>query len=94
MLHPVIALTTLAALVSSGAALIHGVDSSSLVSQSTYATALGEGFTKAVIRGFEEACGSGGLVDPNFVASYHNARAAGYTNIDTYWLCVRHSHAS
>lgn len=66
-------------------ALIHGVDSSSLVSEATFSKALGEGFSKAVIRGFEEACSVGGEVDPNFVASYNNARAAGYTNIDTYW---------
>jgi hypothetical protein len=76
----------LATLVSSSLALIHAVDSSSLVSQGTFATAKSEGFTKAIIRGFEEACGSGGLVDPNFVASYNNARAAGITNIDTYWF--------
>lgn len=67
-------------------ALIHGVDSSQLVSEATYKTAFGEGFTRAVIRGFEEACSVGGQVDPNFLASYKNARAAGYTKIDTYWF--------
>ena len=64
--------------------LIHAVDSSQLVSEATYAKARSEGFTKAVIRGYEEACGAGGEVDPNFVSSYNNARAAGYTDIDTY----------
>ncbi|KZP08576.1 glycoside hydrolase family 25 protein [Athelia psychrophila] len=29
---------------------------------------------------------AGGQVDPNFVGSYNNARAAGYTNIDAYWF--------
>ncbi|KAF5311107.1 hypothetical protein D9619_007635 [Psilocybe cf. subviscida] len=67
-------------------ALIHGVDSSTLVSTATYKKAKAEGFTKAVIRGYEEACGDGGRVDPNFVQTYKNARAAGYTNIDTYWF--------
>lgn len=67
-------------------ALISGVDSSQLVTEATYAKARSEGFTKAIIRGYEEACGVGGEVDPNFVASYNNARAAGYTDIDTYFF--------
>jgi hypothetical protein len=66
-------------------ALIHGVDSSALVPTSTFIRARGQGFVKAVIRGYQEACGSGGRVDPNFLPSYRNAVAAGYTNIDTYW---------
>ena len=77
-------LLLLPALITSSYA-IYGVDSSSLVPESDYATALSEGFTKAVIRGYEEACSVGGEVDPNFVGSYNNARAAGFTNIDTYW---------
>ncbi|KAF7969320.1 hypothetical protein HWV62_27697, partial [Athelia sp. TMB] len=56
----------LAAFTASASATILGVDSSSLVPEGTYSTAKGEGFTKAVIRGFEEACGVGGQVDPNF----------------------------
>lgn len=80
------ALITLAAFASSSLALVSGVDSSTLVSEATYAKAKGEGFTKAIIRGFEEACGEGGQVDPNFLGSYKNARAAGITNIDTYWF--------
>ncbi|KAF8965784.1 glycoside hydrolase superfamily [Flammula alnicola] len=76
----------LPALVASSYGLVYGVDSSSLVPEATYAKALGEGFTKAIIRGYEEACGVGGEVDPNFVSSYNNARAAGYTNIDMYWF--------
>lgn len=67
-----------------GLAPIHAVDSSQLVSEATYKKAYGEGFTKADIRGFEEACESDGLVHPNFYGSYKNARAAGYTNIDTH----------
>ena len=81
-----LALITLAAFASSSLALVLGVDSSTLVSEATYAKAKGEGFTKAIIRGFEEACGEGGQVDPNFLGSYKNARAAGITNIDTYWF--------
>ena len=79
-------LLVVSAFASSAFALIHGVDSATLVSTATYAKARSEGFTKAVIRGYEEACGVGGEVDPNFVPSYHNARAAGFTNIDTYWF--------
>jgi hypothetical protein len=71
---------------SSALALVHGMDSSTLVSVATYSKALGEGFVKAIPRGYEEACSVGGRVDPNFVASYHNARAAGFTRIDTYWF--------
>ncbi|KAJ8071435.1 hypothetical protein OCU04_001756 [Sclerotinia nivalis] len=36
------------------------------------------------IRGYQQACGSGGQVDSNFVASYKNAKAAGFTRIDSY----------
>ncbi|KIM76492.1 glycoside hydrolase family 25 protein [Piloderma croceum F 1598] len=72
--------------VTSSLALVHGVDSSTLVSEATYAKTKGEGFTKAIIRAYEEACGVGGQVDPNFVSSYKNARAAGITNIDAYWF--------
>ena len=79
---------------SSTLALIYGVDSSTLVSEATYAKAKSEGFTKAIIRGYEEACGVGGQVDPNFVPSYNNARAAGITNIDTYWFpCTGSTHS-
>jgi len=77
-------LLLLPALIVSAYGLISAVDSSVLVSEAIYKKALGEGFTKAVIRGYEEACGAGGQVDPNFVSSYNNARAAGYTDIDTY----------
>ena len=87
-------LLVVSAFASSALALVHGVDSSTLVSEATYAKALGEGFTKAIIRGYEEACGVGGEVDPNFVPSYNNARAAGYTSIDTYWFpCTGTTHS-
>lgn len=79
-------LLLLPALIVSSYALVSAVDSSQLVPTATYSKALGEGFTKAIIRGYEEACGVGGEVDPNFVGSYNNARAAGYTDIDTYWF--------
>jgi hypothetical protein len=76
----------LAAFASSALGLLHAVDSSTAVSEATYATAKGEGFTKTIIRGYEEACGLGGSVDPNFASSYRNARVAGITNIDAYWF--------
>lgn len=44
----------------------------------------GAGYGKAVIRGYQQACGSGGRVDPNFVPAYQAARAGGFTNIDGY----------
>ena len=79
-------LLILSALIASSYGLIYAVDSSSLVPESVFARARSEGFTKAIIRGYEEACGVGGEVDPNFVGSYNNARAAGFTDIDTYWF--------
>ena len=79
-------LFVLPALIAPSYGTIFAVDSSQLVPKATYVKALGEGFTKAIIRGDEEACKIGGEVDPNFVSSYKNARAAGYTNIDTYWF--------
>jgi hypothetical protein len=79
-------LLLLPALIASSYGLISAVDSAQLVHQATYAKALGEGFTKAIIRGYEEACSVGGEVDPTFVPSYRNARAAGYTDIDMYWF--------
>ncbi|KAI9767112.1 MAG: hypothetical protein M1840_005901 [Geoglossum simile] len=44
------------------------------------------GYQKVAIRGWQEACGHGGLVDPNFVPSYQAAIAAGYApaQIDAY----------
>ncbi|TEY78208.1 hypothetical protein BOTCAL_0051g00260 [Botryotinia calthae] len=36
------------------------------------------------IRGYQQACGTGGQVDKNFVASYNNAKAAGFTWIVSY----------
>ena len=53
MLFP---LALFASIASSALALVHGVDSSTLVSETAYAKAMSEGFTKAIIRGYEEAC--------------------------------------
>ena len=78
-------LLLLLALIAPSYGLIFAVDSSQLVPEAIYAKARREGFTKAIIRGYEEACGLGGQVDPNFFSSYQNARSAGYTNIDMYW---------
>lgn len=74
----------LLSLASATNALIHGVDSSALISEELFAKALSQGFEKAIPRGFQEACDSGGIVDPNFAGSYKNAVAAGYKDIDTY----------
>ena len=80
------ALLLLPALIASSYGLILAVDSSQLVSKAIYTKARAEGFTKAIIRGYEEACGIGGETDPNYVSSYKNAREAGYTDIDMYWF--------
>lgn len=80
------AVIVLSALIASAYSLTYAVDSSTLVSKTTYQHAFNSGYTKAIIRGYSEACGSGGQVDPNFVSSYTNARAAGFTDIDVYWF--------
>ncbi|KAJ2975817.1 hypothetical protein NQ176_g5307 [Zarea fungicola] len=81
-----LAFCILSSLFAPGSALTYAVDSSSLVSVATYTKARSEGFTKAIIRIYEEACGIGGEVDPNFLQTYKNARTAGYTDIDAYWF--------
>lgn len=83
----------LISLTSASNALIHGVDSSVDVSVAAYQKALSEGFTRAIPRGFFEACDSGGLADHNFVRSYHNAVFAGFKDIDTYIVpCTGTTH--
>ncbi|KAJ4164829.1 hypothetical protein LMH87_006484 [Akanthomyces muscarius] len=67
-------------------ALTHAVDSSSEVSVDIYKKALGQGFTRAIFRGYQEACSQGGRVDPTFVPSYKNAVAAGYKDFDAYFF--------
>ena len=84
MLHST--LLIISAFTSSALALVHGVDLATLMSTAMYATAQSQGFTRAIIQGYQEACEAGGLVDPNFVTLYNNACAAGITNIDTYWV--------
>ena len=59
-----------------------------------YAKALGEGFTKAIIRGYGEACSAGGKVDPNFVPRSTSIIVRRYTSIDTYWFpCTGSTHS-
>ena len=41
-------------------------------------------YQKAVIRGYQQACGSGGQVDPNLGPSYRAAKAAGLASVDAY----------
>jgi hypothetical protein len=79
-------LLALPAFVTSALALVHATDSATLVSVATFQRAKSQGFTKAIPRGYQEACGIGGRVDPNFVQTYKNARAAGITDIDAYWF--------
>lgn len=66
--------------------LTHAVDSSSEVSTDIYKRALGQGFTRAIFRGYQEACSQGGRVDPTFLPSYKNAQAAGYKDFDAYFF--------
>ncbi|KAI9766540.1 MAG: hypothetical protein M1840_006498 [Geoglossum simile] len=54
-----------------------------------WACAFEAGYEKVVIRAYQQACGSGGRVDPNFVPAYRAATGAGFTNIDAYMFpCV------
>lgn len=46
--------------------------------------AFNAGYQKVVIRAYQQACGRGGQVDPNFVPAYNAAVSAGFTNIDAY----------
>nr|QNJ46231.1 GH25 muramidase [Blackwellomyces cardinalis] len=74
------------ALAGAANALIHAVDSSSEVSVDVYKKALAEGFTRAIFRGYQEACSQGGRVDPTFLPSYKNAQKAGYKDFDAYFF--------
>lgn len=49
-------LAIIASFVSSALALVHGVDSSQLVSEAAFADVRSQGFTKAIIRGYQDAC--------------------------------------
>ena len=66
--------------------LIHAIDSTDVMPEAIYCDLLKHNFTRAIIRGYTPACCTGGRVNPSFVPSYKNARAAGYTDIQTYWL--------
>ncbi|KIJ35648.1 glycoside hydrolase family 25 protein [Sphaerobolus stellatus SS14] len=59
--------------------------SATLVSTAAYTMAKSQNFTRAVIRVYGPGCSVGGEVDPNFLSSYNNARAAGFSDIDIYW---------
>nr|QNJ46221.1 GH25 muramidase [Penicillium citrinum] len=76
----------LLAFASAASALIHAVDSSSEVSVDIYKKALSEGFSRAIFRGYQEACSQGGRVDPTFLPSYKNAQTAGYKDFDAYFF--------
>jgi hypothetical protein len=74
-------------LISPSYGLVNVIDcTDAVVPVANYSQIRQEGFTRAIIRGYDSACTSGGEVNPNFVSSYENARAAGYTDIHTYWL--------
>jgi hypothetical protein len=54
-----------------------------------WSCAFNAGYRKVVIRAYQQACGHGGRVDPNFVPAYNAAVAAGFTRIDAYMFpCV------
>ncbi|MCJ1241882.1 hypothetical protein MMC14_009888 [Varicellaria rhodocarpa] len=56
----------------------------SVKQSASFWTCLAKTYQKVVIRGYQQACGSGGAVDKNFVASYNAAKAAGIQKIDAY----------
>lgn len=51
---------------------------------SSFWSCVAANYQKVVIRGYSQACGSGGAVDKNFVASYNAAKAAGVGKVDAY----------
>lgn len=46
--------------------------------------AFNSGYRKVAIRAYQQACGQGGRIDPNFVPAYNAAIAAGFNKIDAY----------
>lgn len=76
--------TIVLAFAGAASALTHAVDSSAEVSVDTYKKALGQGFTRAIFRGYQEACSLGGRVDPTFLPSYKNAVTTDYKDFDAY----------
>lgn len=64
---------------------IAAVDISSTQSSSFWSCAV-QNNQKVVIRGYRQACGSGGGVDTSLLSSYDAAVAAGFTNIDVYFF--------
>jgi len=62
---------------------VKGLDISSAPSSSFWSCAASQ-YSVIVIRGYQQACGSGGQVDSNFVSSYKAAVAAGFSRIDSY----------
>jgi hypothetical protein len=70
---------TLAALTTLASADLKGFDISQPQSSSFWSCMHSNGFNKVAIRIYQEACGPGGQVDPNFLASYNAAKAAGFS---------------
>lgn len=60
---------------------------------SSFWSCVAANYQKVVIRGYSQACGSGGAVDSNFVASYRAAKAAGVGKIDAYMFPCKSSHS-
>jgi hypothetical protein len=85
-MHIPLILSSLAAAVGSATASIKAVDSSVYVAEAIYKKALSEGFTRAIIRGYHEACTIGGEIDPTFISTYTNAVLAGYHDIGVYFV--------
>ncbi|MCJ1478966.1 hypothetical protein MMC13_007650 [Lambiella insularis] len=56
----------------------------STAKDAAFFTCLKKTHDKVAIKGYGQACGVGGAVNKNFVTSYTNAAAAGFTNIDAY----------
>ena len=73
-------------LILSSYGLILAVDSAGPTQAISYSYLGIRGFTRAIIRGYDPACSKGGQVNSDFVKSYANARAAGFTDIQTYFL--------
>lgn len=66
-------------------------DLSSAQSSSFWTCAAGKGIKKVIPRGYTQACGSGGAVDPNLATTYKAAKAVGITSIDAYMFPCRYA---
>ncbi|PWW71892.1 Glycoside Hydrolase Family 25 protein [Tuber magnatum] len=80
-------------LIGSAQAVVKALDLSQPQGTSVWTCVQGQSFLKGVPRLYQEACGIGGRIDPNFITSYNQIRASGIKDIDGYFFpCTGSSH--